>query len=48
MAGADTEDSSESGVGHSSQVEVADLQRQVSPFAVRGISDMESAPVFTS
>lgn len=31
----------ESGVGHSVQEEVADLQRQVCPFAVHNISSMK-------
>ena len=37
----------ESGVGHSLQEEVADLQRQVCPFAVLGISSMKLFHCYT-
>jgi hypothetical protein len=41
MAAVNTEDGSESGVSHSPQEEVADLRRQVGPFAVDDISKMK-------
>lgn len=37
----------ESGVGHSPQEEVADLQRQVCPFAVHDISNMKLFHCYT-
>lgn len=41
MAAVNTEGGSESGVGHSPQEEVADLRRQVGPFAIHDISKMK-------
>jgi hypothetical protein len=43
VGGSDTE----SGIGPSPQAEVADLQRQVCPFAVHGISSMNLLHCYT-